>query len=276
MAGLLALAAAVAVSCNSSVKELRTENFVSEDNTAHSYLKMDVDLPIAKSEAETKIREALLGVIDAQLAFICSYEGERVFPAFEGKADNAALVSYYRKNALAQLGKLSDEDAAERAVYFDGEFPGWGYEFSLKKVADTLAYVVFDNTDYVYTGGAHGGVIGRGAMTFDRNSGAQIKEFFKEGSAAGMQPLLVKGLISYFSQYGEKLDEASLREHLMLWESPDIPLPGWAPCPTAEGLAFTYQQYEIASYADGMPNFTIPYDELAPFLSEEAKALLIQ
>ncbi|MCR5519738.1 MAG: DUF3298 and DUF4163 domain-containing protein [Bacteroidales bacterium] len=275
-AGLLAILALVAFSCAPSSKELKTESFQYEDSTSYSYLKMYVELPVAKTEAEKSIREALLGVMDSQLAFICSYEGERRFPAFEGEADNAAVVAYYKENALSQLGKLSDEDAAERAKYFDGDFPGWGYEFSLRKLADTLGYVVFDNTDYVYSGGAHGGIIGRGSMTFDKKSGAQLLDFFKEGSTAAMQPILTKGLLSYFSEYDEGMDEENLKEHLMLWDSNEIPLPAWAPSPSADGLAFTYQQYEIASYADGMPNFTVAYEDLLPFLTDEAKALLIQ
>ena len=37
---------------------------------------------------------------------------------------------------------------------------------------------------------------------------------------------------------------------------------------------FTYQQYEIASYAAGMPEFTIPFEDLFPYLTPEAKALV--
>jgi hypothetical protein len=36
---------------------------------------------------------------------------------------------------------------------------------------------------------------------------------------------------------------------------------------------FTYQQYEIASYAEGMPSFVVPYPDIEPFLTPEAKAL---
>ena len=33
----------------------------------------------------------------------------------------------------------------------------------------------------------------------------------------------------------------------------------------------TYQQYEIAAYAAGMPSFTLSYEEAASFLLPEAK-----
>lgn len=39
---------------------------------------------------------------------------------------------------------------------------------------------------------------------------------------------------------------------------------------TDDGLMFTYSPYEIASYAAGMPEFTIPYAELKPYFTENS------
>ena len=69
------------------------------------------------------------------------------------------------------------------------------------------------------------------------------------------------------------MSEEELKEHLQL-EGDLIPLPAWTPYPTADGLCFVYQQYEIASYADGMPAFTLPFDEVQPYLTPEARAIL--
>ncbi len=275
LGGMAAAVCMTAVAaCNNQSKSLKTESFSASDTTAHSSFTMKAELPAGKDAASENIRRELIGVMDSQLAFICSYEGDRVFPAFEGEGSNEAVFNYYKENAAKRLRDLGGEDAAERAEYFDGEIPGWEYEFSLTKTADTLGYVVFQNLDYIYTGGAHGGMIGHGDMTFDRKTGERIK--FLDGDVTGaMQPLLVKGLISYFSEYGEQMTEESLMEHLMLWEEiTQIPLPTWDPHPSADGLVFTYQQYEIASYADGMPNFTIPYEDVAPYLTPQAQKVL--
>lgn len=264
----------VAASCNYSGKSFKTETFSAGDTTAHSSFSMKVELPAGKDEASTNIRKELIDVMDSQLAFIDSYEGDRVFPAFEGDGNNEQICNYYKENAAKHLRALAGQDAAERAEYFDGDISGWEYDFSLTKTADTLGYVVFQNLDYIYTGGAHGGMIGHGDMTFDRKTGERIK-ILKDDVVDAMQPLLVKGLISYFSEYGEQMTEESLMEHLMLWEEiTQIPLPTWDPHPSADGLVFTYQQYEIASYADGMPNFTIPYEDVAPYLTPQAKKVL--
>ena len=64
-----------------------------------------------------------------------------------------------------------------------------------------------------------------------------------------------------------------LNNYLFL-ETGVIPFPAWTPYPSEDGLVFTYQQYEIASYAAGMPEFTIPYADLRPYLTPEAKALV--
>ena len=248
-----------AAACNNQGRTIKTEEFTAIDTTAHTSFSMKVELPAGKDEVS--------------LAFICSYEGERVFPAFEGEGSNGQICNYYKENAVKHLKELAGQDAAERAEYFDGDIPGWEYEFSLTKTADTLGYVVFQNIDYIYTGGAHGGLIGHGDMTFDRKTGERIK-ILDDDITDAMQPLLVKGLLSYFGGYGEQMTEESLMEHLMLWETTQIPLPGWDPSPSADGLVFTYQQYEIASYADGMPSITVPYEDIAPYMTPQAKRVL--
>jgi hypothetical protein len=40
------------------------------------------------------------------------------------------------------------------------------------------------------------------------------------------------------------------------------------------GLAIAFQQYEVASYADGMPEIVIPWSKLKPFLAQTAPAML--
>ena len=53
-----------------------------------------------------------------------------------------------------------------------------------------------------------------------------------------------------------------------------IPFPETEPYFTKDGLFFPYQQYEICSYAQGMPSFTIPYDKLGKYLNTTGKNLI--
>ena len=91
-------------------------------------------------------------------------------------------------------------------------------------------------------------------------------------SSAGMGSRLIT--TSSFPSKRSIMEAAgsTLEMHLHLRDDGLIPLPQWAPMPTADGLKFIYQQYEVTAYVDGMPEFTLTYDEVAPYLLPEAKA----
>ena len=284
------LAVLAAVACRpSGVKDLKTETMEYEDSTAHADLSVKVELPVSgQGAAAERIRQKLVEVMDGQLSHIGTYEEERQFPAFKGDAGKTeSLLTYYRDKALEVLGKLSQEDYDERVSSIeenDGltdeqrqeildDMPGWEYDFGLLKERETDEYVVFLSQDYVYLGGAHGGVTGRGGMTFDKKDGHQVEQFLDPSCLDAIQPLLRKGITEYFSEDDAEISPEELDNYLFV-ESGVIPFPAWPPYPDEDGLVFTYQQYEIAAYAAGMPNFTIPYEDLRPYMTPEAKALL--
>ena len=278
------------VACRpSGRKDLKTEICEYEDSTAHADLSIKVELPVSGQGAvAARIRMALVEVMDEQLSHIGTYEENRLFPAFEGDADKTeTLLKYYRDKALEGIGKLSQEDYDERVNSIEendgltdaerkeilSEMPGWEYDFGLLKERETDQYVVFLSEDYVYLGGAHGGVIGRGGLTFDKKDGLLVEKMIEPSCLDSIQPLLRKGLTQYFSDNDMEISPEEL-DNILFLESGTIPFPAWTPYPGEEGLVFTYQQYEIAAYAAGMPNFTIPYTDLLPYLTLEAKALV--
>jgi hypothetical protein len=93
-----------------------------------------------------------------------------------------------------------------------------------------------------------------------------------------LRNLIKEGLRSYFQDNQETpISDADLKDYLLYDASVDnLPLPQFPPYFTADGLAFVYQQYEIAPYAAGMPSFTIPYDDIRPLLTDEAACLIPQ
>lgn len=280
MAVLLMLAAA----CTGDKPEFKTETRHYEGSTEHATLTIDAELPVATTEGSSVMRQTLVDVMDNALSRIDSYAKKRYFPRFEGDVnDTDALFEYYEKQSLDEIGALAQEMCDERAQgilesetltdeekdkYLD-DMPGWGFEFNLKKVYETPSYVVFDSQNYIYMGGAHGGIVGAGPMTFDKKSGMRIRDFFEPGSEEGMQELLRSGMAEYFRERMDDTDTA-LEDHLQL-DGKLIPLPKWAPCPTEDGLKLIYQQYEVAAYAAGMPEFVLPYKEVAQFLLPEAR-----
>ena len=290
--GTLIVAAAAALlalnGCNGSVKELKTQTFTSDDSSKYADVTINAELPVSTKGAAGKIREGLIDVMDGQLAFIGSYEGERLFDPFDGdKTDNDAIVEYYRRNAIDVLDSNAAEDYEYREKYIMEDedlteeqkkealenFPRWEYDFTLDRQYETGRFVVFNSTDYVYLGGAHGGVTGQGSPTFDKKSGKLIDEFLRKDALDEMQGLLIAGLVEYFQDADSSVNAGNVRDYLFLDHEP-IPFPEWTPHPTEEGLCFVYQQYEIAAYAMGMPSFIIPYDAVEPYLTPEALDLL--
>ena len=120
---------------------------------------------------------------------------------------------------------------------------------------------------------SHGGVTGKGCLTFDKKNGSYAEHIVDRDKVSEIQPLLLKGIVSYFASAGFRVDGDTVKEYLSL-DGDLIPLPDWEPYPSEKGLEFTYQQYEIASYASGMPSFTVPFSDIAPFLTPEGKAIL--
>ena len=286
----IGLAVVAAVACRpSGGKDLATETREYEKSASHADLSIKVELPAAgQGAAASSIRKTLVGVMDELLSHIGSYEEERLFPAYEGDTDKTdLLLEYYRDKALESIGKLSQEDYDERVASIeenDGltegqrkeildEMPGWEYDFNLLKDRETDQYVVFVSQDYVYLGGAHGGVIGRGGLTFGKKDGALVEKMLDPGCLDAVQPLLRKGLTQYFSDNDMEVTPEELDNYLFL-ETGVVPFPAWTPYPSEDGLVFTYQQYEIAAYAAGMPEFTIPFADLLQYLTPEAKALV--
>ena len=286
----IVLAMLATLACRpSGVKDLKTETFEYEDSTAHADLSIRAELPApGQGAAAERIRTALIEVMDELLSHIGTYEEDRLFPAFGGDAaQTEALLTYYREKALENIGKLAQEDYDERVFSIEendgltdkqreeilADMPGWEYDFSLLKDRETDRYVVFLSEDYVYLGGAHGGIVGRGGLTFDKKDGLLVEKFLDPASLDAIQPLLRKGLTQYFADDDMEVSPEEL-DNLLFLESGTIPFPAWTPYPDEDGLVFTYQQYEIAAYAAGMPNFTIPYADILPNMTPEAKALV--
>ena len=287
---ILSMAAVLSVmSCDNAGGPMETELFHWSDSTSCAYMTMDAELPSGSDRVSAEVRRELTGVIDGILSHITSYEDERFFAPFPGgESDTQGMLAYYRDSAFAVIDRFAQADADERATYIiedsdftDEEkeamlasFPRWAYEFGLRKTEETDRYVVFQSMDYIYMGGAHGGVTGEGSMTFSKKDGSRVKELVDASLADGIQPLLIDGLLRYYSESGYDTTWDELKESLFI-EDGVIPLPSWQPYPSPEGLVFTYQQYEIASYAEGMPSFVVPYPDIEPFLTPEARALVL-
>lgn len=272
---------------------LEIENYTFSDSSKYANISIKAVLPVAKDSVSQVIRDSLVNIIGNSIR---SYQGSQMedskplIAKYNGdEKDAKSMLDYYSKAVSKLLNSQAKEDYDERVKYWEedttlteeqrkefkeGVTP-WDYSMDVTKTSEDSTFVVFNDTEYAYIGGAHGGVFGWGGITFRFSDGSIVKDFLKDNAVKDMQPLLKKGLKEYFNENADekiKTDQ-QLMEQLMLPEESKglIPLPAWTPSPDekGKGLVFTYQQYEIACYAVGMPSFVLSWDELKPFLKED-------
>ena len=198
---------------------------------------------------------------------IVEFFSEQLGGTFEGDyADSAAMLSYY-------INKVVNEYHA--TCEGNSDWQDWQILFqdstSVIKSADTDDFVTYLLTREVYSGGAHGSFIISG-QTFRKADGRRIGwEVFPLSYDEGFQELLKKGLMSYWDvETPEELQDFILDKSNYYY----VPLPQCAPLFKTDGVEFIYNQYEIAAYAAGLPSFTVPYEELLPYMNVTGRRLV--
>lgn len=270
---LLFILPVLLLSCNGgNYVPCDTDTYHFADTSQFVSFDMNIELPADSDGIYADIRSSIIEKLIEQMASLGSYEEPHVIRPYDGDPDDIlALLSHYGSHEFNFLEELAIDDDEERSKYSDFH-PAWDCSFSVSLISESRSYVVFDSRSYLYMGGAHGGVTGAGQLTYSKTDGRLIESFLLPGCVEPLQPALKDGLLSYFADDGyETADD--MMGFLFLGEDSIITLPAWAPYPTPEGLVFTYQQYEIAPYAAGMPAFTISYAKLKKYMTDEARRL---
>lgn len=292
------LSVAVLTSCRSTIRTEQqsslseeTQIYQFEDSCQHLVLKVSVELPTGNDSISECVRDSLLSVFADNMRLPGYGSDQTPTSIYSGpKDDIQALVNYYAKAAYHKLLTSALADYEERMMYLQTDTtlsaedrqmieentPQWEYDLTVQKMVQTPIFAVYRSQGYMYCGGAHGGVVGAGSLTFDCRTGCKIDRFVDPSAVQSMQPLLRKGLMQFYQEGYETFSEQDLNEHLQI-EGTLIPLPQQTAYPNAAGdsLTFTYGQYEIACYADGMPSFSLSVAEVAPYLTDEGRALLM-
>lgn len=301
---LLTVVSLVFVSCTNKNAEtaelenpftypLEMENYTFSDSSKYANISIKAVLPVAKDSVSQVIRDSLVNLVGNSIR---GYQGSQMedtkplIAKYNGdEKDAKSMLDYYSKEVSKLLNSQAKEDYDERVKYWEEDttltdeqrkefkesVTPWDYSMDVTKTSEDSTFVVFNDTEYAYIGGAHGGVFGWGGITFRFSDGSIVKEFLKDNVTKDIQPLLKKGLKEYFNENADEkiTTDKQLLEQLMLPEESKglIPLPAWTPFPDekGKGLVFTYQQYEIACYAVGMPSFVLTWEELKPFLKED-------
>ena len=182
----------------------------------------------------------------------------------------AALEAYNNsmyQEALREQGEgreyaLKDLQERKKGGYADS-FNGHSNERDLiVKRADSLV-LSFVETQWTYTGGAHGGQMFRG-VNFDASTGERLSlhQVFPDGE------MLVETIIAKLyeeNKQGTFFDsmEATVADQIIHDKA------SWVIGP--RGVTFYFNQYEIAAYASGTITTTIMFDERPGMFSEKYK-----
>ena len=148
------------------------------------------------------------------------------------------------------------------------------YEITLE--AQTNNYITYFYRTHEYEGGIHGYTTEVG-FTFRKSDGKQIPLLTNTDSPQ-LAKLIKEGVKSFFAGGSDKsMSDEELLDYLFAEQAEDlnnIPLPGNAPYLSETGVVFLYTQYEIAPYSSGIITFEIPFADIIPFLTPEAKVLI--
>jgi len=241
---------ALVLTGSNGLNPLRTELYNYSMSTDSSESSFSIELPVGTDAVSSAIRNCLLNELSGLIR------------SFEGVQNIWESIDLLLKAEAERL----DETSKEHELHMVNTV-------NLKKVSETRSFVVFNSGGFKYSGGAHGGSMGLGHLTFDRRNGKQFSDFLRPDCIKAIQPLLREGLCRYYASMRESMSEGELMEHLFI-EGSLIPLPRKSIFPADDGLGFEYCEYEIACYADGTPSFVIPYRDIRPFMTVEAMEML--
>lgn len=166
---------------------------------------------------------------------------------------SAAIESF--KNGYEEMTELYDDESENWEAKIEGKVT-----YEDKK---TLT-IMLDS--YLFTGGAHGYTSKR-FLNFDKNKGTELENWqlfknrsdfkeFAEAKFREQENIPMDKPINYTGFMFDK-DSFYLPENIGL---------------TKNGIQLLYNQYEVASYADGPIELVLPYDEASQYLRSKVEA----
>lgn len=218
---------------------------------------------------QSPIRE--LGHVEAQSEALKSADGSRELGSvyaerlvFDGENDAVEAMNQTMQELQASVLSAARTDAMNLDTELSGDTAQPVYSMALTIDGDNAItylddhYVCVRADGYEYTGGAHGTPF-RQYFVFDRETGARLSLSDVVGNP--VEELQAK-VGAAFRELAEKTNFAFESpedlEHTVAdgisYESPFYL--------SETGVVFYYAPYEIASYAEGFPEVTIPYSEL--------------
>lgn len=180
--------------------------------------------------------------------------------------DSIQVILIGKSNDYESVG---DELLKDYQEYLQEDAYAMPWESSSDVSVDLNQSGIFAVTcsEYSYMGGAHGMSVVN-SMIFDLENKKVLKfyDFVNESDSSALKALAEK----YFRLDNELAADADLNEIGYFWDTNGKLYFNDNFTITKKGLMMTYNPYEIAPYAAGMPSFEIPYEDLKPYLTENS------
>ncbi|MEZ4796847.1 MAG: DUF4163 domain-containing protein [Flavobacteriaceae bacterium] len=194
-----------------------------------------IELNIPKADGNTEQSKAINKTIENHIANMLVF--------LEEPSDTLQLN--YAINAFDSEYKRFKQDFEESAMVWDASFDG-----EVTYQSSELISIAINS--YVNSGGAHG------------NSNVTFFNFNSSGKLLSFNDLFSneKGLEEKVKTY---FNEETEGNNINYFFGDEFHLPANIGF-NDEGVIFFYNVYEIASYADGVTEFTIPFEEIEPYL----------
>jgi hypothetical protein len=236
----LVLAVMLAAGCGKEEK-LAFEEQVYTSEPCSDCPEISVQIPQALDNR--KVSKSVNNALIEEVISLLAYDEEE-----EVNDINAALLSF--KNGFR---KLQDE--------FPDETIPWEANINAEITYENKDLLSIGLTSYIFTGGAHGYGSTR-FLNFEKGSGRELesKDLFKN------RKKFIEFAESQFRIQQNIPPDNAINSTGFMFEQNEFYLPeniGF----TETGLKLLYNPYEVASYADGAIELTIPYKEIRRYLA---------
>lgn len=230
----IALATSV-MSCNEEIKlSFVEENILQNDNAI-------VEINIPRAEGEDLVSKLINAKIDNHIANILNFSEDQS----ETLTRDEAIQKF--QTAFSEFKLNIDENAMPWEATFDGDV-----------IFHSSEIICIAVNAYTNTGGAHGNM-NITLFNFNAQNGTLLKmeEFISDINAF---TAIVK---THFEKEIQSESDASMVDYFF---GEEFHLPANIGF-NDEGVLILYNVYEIATYADGITEFTIPFEELTSVLT---------
>lgn len=233
---------------------LTTDSFRYEAENEYGSVEVCIDYPMSGPPAAV---ESIRSFIRSQL--------------FEHRTTDVPthpdeMVHAYCQERLSHFDKVLNQMQIGRVVR--DEAPEEGIEIRLQECG--ARWCTYEVYRYSYlTGGAHGEYTHYG-VTFRLRDGRRLTEAdLLQPVGDGLYKYIKRGMREYFDVDTDEQLQDICHVDLSL-----RPMPSHAPFLTRQGVRFHYSIYDVCPFEWGDPSFTIPYDEIKPYLTGTALELI--